>query len=299
MRRNEVGTHGANEQLTARGHTARRLRDLLRSSILRGHFSAGTLPSEAELMRTHRATRGAVRDALAMLRDEGLVSRVQGLGTFAISPAVMSRLVDIHGMRTAPTDVVWNGGQRPRIIDFSVVPTPAVVAARVLPTVSATCLRVEYVATLDGEPIGMACNYVMFPEAQALVEVPFTNDWYHYLRDAGIEIGSSEFAIGCAAADAGLAALLQIPAGRPVLTLEQLICDHTGKPFNVAFCHSRSDKFSLVTIAVSEALQSSCAGATETADGRSVRLHADSEPAVPTDWYAWLSNDTPAEEAVR
>jgi hypothetical protein len=120
-----------------------------------------------------------------------------------------------------------------------------------------------------------------------LLEVSFTSDWYAYLDAAGIEIGSSEFTIGCTTADPGLADLLHVASGRAVLTMEQRICDHTGRPFNVAFCHSRSDKFSLVTIAVSETLQSTSRSGGR--NQRAVRLHADSEPTDPMEWYSWMA----------
>jgi GntR family transcriptional regulator len=296
MRRTGVGSHDSAANFTARGHSARRLRDLLRSSVLRGYFPDGALPSEAEMMRTHRVSRGAVRDALNMLREEGLVSRVQGMGTFVVSPAVLSRMVEIHGMKPVSVNGVWDGAQRPEILDCSVVPTPEAVAARVQPTVSATCLRVEYVATVAGEAMGMACNYVTFPEAQALLEVKFETDWYAYLRSAGLAVGSSEFLIGCASADVGVAKLLDLPSGRAILTLEQLICDRDGRPFNVAFCASRSDRFGLVSIAVSEhmrstASQAGTAGGTLQDEGpnrSSERWLADSEPDDPTDWYSSL-----------
>jgi DNA-binding FadR family transcriptional regulator len=50
-------------------------------------------------------SRGAVRDALNMLREEGLVSRVQGLGTFVVSPAALTRMVESHGMRPVPSGI--------------------------------------------------------------------------------------------------------------------------------------------------------------------------------------------------
>jgi DNA-binding GntR family transcriptional regulator len=218
------------------------------------------------------------------------------MGTFVVSPAVLSRMVEIHGMKPVSVNGVWDGGQRPEILDCSVVPTPEAVATRVQPTVSATCLRVEYVATVDGDAVGMACNYVTFPEAQALLEVKFETDWYAYLRAAGLAVGSSEFLIGCASADVGVAKLLDVPAGRAILTMEQLICDRDGRPFNVAFCASRSDRFGLVSIAVSEHMKGGRGNGgqgvgTQQSQGPNrggERWLADSEPADPADWYSSL-----------
>jgi DNA-binding GntR family transcriptional regulator len=58
------------------------------ASILRGQIESGDLPpgrvmpSEATLIQEHGLARGTVRKAVDALVQEGLVSRVQGRGTF-------------------------------------------------------------------------------------------------------------------------------------------------------------------------------------------------------------------------
>lgn len=60
----------------------RQLADRLRERIRSGEFGAGEmLPSEAALGQEYDLARTAVRSALAVLRAEGLVESVRGLGT--------------------------------------------------------------------------------------------------------------------------------------------------------------------------------------------------------------------------
>jgi len=58
----------------------------LRERILSGHFSAGMrLPSDTELAIEAHLSRDQVRQALALLTEEGLLERKQGRGTFVLS----------------------------------------------------------------------------------------------------------------------------------------------------------------------------------------------------------------------
>jgi DNA-binding GntR family transcriptional regulator len=61
----------------------RQLARILREQIQAGELRAGeALPSEAALSQRFGVGRDAVRDALAMLRGEGLVITTRGIGTF-------------------------------------------------------------------------------------------------------------------------------------------------------------------------------------------------------------------------
>ncbi|OCX65683.1 GntR family transcriptional regulator [Thioclava sp. SK-1] len=63
--------------------------DLLRQDIQSGRFRPGDrLPSESELTRTHSVSRTVVREALGLLRSEGLVEARKGSGVFALDPSL-------------------------------------------------------------------------------------------------------------------------------------------------------------------------------------------------------------------
>ncbi len=62
----------------------RRVKDYLVGELERGRWTAGALmPSEAELVAQFEVSRMTVNRALRELHAEGIVDRVQGLGTFA------------------------------------------------------------------------------------------------------------------------------------------------------------------------------------------------------------------------
>jgi GntR family transcriptional regulator len=230
----------------------RRLRDLLRSAILRRHFPHGQLPGEPELMTSFGVTRATVREALALLRREGLIDRRQGVGTHVVVNAVLARLAEAHGAADPRVDSVFNRRMRPRILDRSTMPLPDIAAERLDARPGVPCLRLEYIALLSDEPTGLATNYVLFPEAERLLTRPFDSDWYALLKEAGVGLGESEFVLGCSPADATTAPLLDVAEGAPLITIEQVIRDSAGRPFDLAHIHMRGDRFLFVSRAVRE-----------------------------------------------
>src|SRR6185437_10985895 len=76
----------------------RRVRDLLRSELNRGGYVGGRLPTEDQLIAEFGVSRAAVRDALAALRSEGLIERLQGIGTMVKRSKTIMRLAENHGV---------------------------------------------------------------------------------------------------------------------------------------------------------------------------------------------------------
>ncbi|GAB2990268.1 GntR family transcriptional regulator [Amycolatopsis acidiphila] len=228
-------------------HEVRRLRDMLRGAVQGGHYPGGHLPSEAELMASHRASRATVREALALLRAEGLIERTQGIGTHTAVKPVKTSLPEAHGVIKPARNSLLNQRMRPRELDRSIVPAPATVAGRLGVAAATPCLRLEYLALHDEEPIAVATNYVLFPEAGLLLDTPFVSDWYRLLDDAGVELSDSEFIFDGELADAPLASVLAVREGAPLILMEQLIYDHAGRPFDLAFIHTRGERFRFVS----------------------------------------------------
>ncbi|TNC23457.1 GntR family transcriptional regulator [Amycolatopsis alkalitolerans] len=225
----------------------RRLRDMLRGAVQGGHYPDGQLPSEAELMASHQASRATVREALALLRAEGLIERTQGIGTHVVANPVKTSLPEAHGIIKPARDSMFNQRMRPRELDRSVVPAPTTVAERLGVAPGTPCLRLEYVALHNEEPVAVATNYVLFPEAGKLRDTPFVSDWYRLLDDAGVPLSDSEFVFDCELADAPLASVLGVREGSPLISMEQIIYDLAGRPFDLAFIHTCGERFRFVS----------------------------------------------------
>jgi len=230
-----------------RRHPARWLRDILRADVMHGDFSAGLLPSEPDLMLMYSVPRAVVREALDLMRREGIIERVQGTGTMTIAQRYAVRLVEVHGVETMPAqDGVTN-----RVVARERIRMPRAVARHLDEEPGTDCLLYEYIGYLHGQPIGVYTNYVRYPEADAVSTAAFDDHWYAMLDGAGITIGETDLLIEVLAADDDLAGLLDMTPGQPVLGLQQVIRDESGRPYDFAILRHRADRISLMSRAVS------------------------------------------------
>jgi GntR family histidine utilization transcriptional repressor len=85
----------------------RRVKDFLKAGLAQGQWAPGEqMPSESELVTRFAVSRMTVGRAIRELQAEGLVTRVQGVGTFA---AHLSRVSSTLTIRDLHEDIVARG----------------------------------------------------------------------------------------------------------------------------------------------------------------------------------------------
>jgi GntR family transcriptional regulator len=221
----------------------RRLRDVLRLAVVDRQWldADGMLPTEQELMDEFGASRTSIRDALAMLVDEGQIQRRRGQGTSRVASYPMFDLAvprpdefDDYRMRTA--------GVRPKQLHRSWIAAPAPVARRLTDVGDGErCLAIEYVLVSSGEPLAVITNYLRGREGELVAERPFVTDFYSFLWGAGVPIADQATTLQATFADDGVATLLGVGSGSPVLAFEQAIRDASGDVIDVALGVFRGD----------------------------------------------------------
>lgn len=202
----------------------REIAEDLRRRIDATEFASGRLlPSESELSRTYSASRVTVRKALEALRNEGLVDSRQGFGWFVAGSPVRQTLAHL-GTIEAQLEAEGKASQR-RILEFAFVRPPRRVRERLGVD---KALKVVRVNLADGEPFARVT--VWCPEelgahlSRAQVE---DRSFYELLP---VALGGATQTIGADAADEGVAELLAVPVGSPVLVCERVTADDTGRP---------------------------------------------------------------------
>lgn len=222
--------------------TAAAVRDLLRAELLRGDHDASALPDEASIQRAHGASRGAVRAALELLREEGLVERLRGAGTFVAARKTLHRLERLHGLDPAAGPVLHE------VLTRQVLGAHSVLTDLLQVAPGAPVLRLDRRTRVGAEVVGVWTSYLPMSLASPLAEpsADLRGDYYDALeRLLGRVIGHSELVTEAVFADGAVAPALGVPLGAPVLRLERVVFLADGTPLDVGVGRFRGDRMRL------------------------------------------------------
>ena len=235
-----------------RSDPARWLADVLRAQIEDGAVAPDApLPSEHDLAFQFGASRNVVRDALDLLRNEGLVRRVPGAGTFVTVRRAVHGLDRLRGLAETFDEVpdrVVN-----RVLAADVVPAPEHVAHRLEIEAGASVVFIERLRSLDGRPLSLDASYLPAELAAPLLGlVPDREsrlgscDVFALLeRTLGVELGMASLCIEAVGADAATAQLLDVAPAAPLLLVNRLARLVDGRPVDFEFVRYRGDRLSL------------------------------------------------------
>jgi GntR family transcriptional regulator len=235
---------------TRRSGPVRRIRDVLRTRILDGVYGDRPLPSEAELALEFNASRNVVREVLALLRDEGLITRIQGSGTFVVSAKADHGLDRLRGL--AETFAAHHPRVTNRILLAEPVPAVPLVAERLGIEQGAPVVALERLRMLDGEPVSLDASYLPADVGEPLLGHDLEHrDVYALIEsELGMPLGRARVVIESVAADPVVADLLEARVGSPLLYVERLACTDDGRPVDLEFLRFRGDRISLSTLLV-------------------------------------------------
>jgi DNA-binding GntR family transcriptional regulator len=188
----------------------------LRARVDDGEFTAGRLlPSEAALSAEYDASRVTIRRALEQLRDEGLLDARQGFGWFVSQEPIRQSLARLATLE----DQLEDSGIRAvrRILDFAFVPADD--RLRMLLGVDQV-LRVRRLNLADGEPFAIVTVWCPASLGEHLSRADVERAPFYELLP--VPFGGATQTIAADVANPEDAALLDIPAGSPVLRCERI-----------------------------------------------------------------------------
>ena len=154
----------------------KQIADGLRSAILSGELAPGSrVPSEQQLMDAYGVARGTIRDAVGLLRSEGLVRTEHGRGSYVQDRPPVRRLAHDRFARrhrergqAAYLAELQAEGRRPevQVLEIARAKAPDEVAVWLQLAIDADVLvrRRRYLA--DGEPMELATSYIPWALAE-------------------------------------------------------------------------------------------------------------------------------------
>ncbi|MEP9381721.1 GntR family transcriptional regulator [Nocardioides sp. KR10-350] len=227
-----------------RADRARQVADVLRLQIIHGLVPDQTLPSETELAADFGVSRNTVREALDLLRSDGLVARTPGVGTVVVGTRYLHGLDRLQGLAET---LRGHGTVMNEVRVAGVVPAPAAVAARLRLAAGSQVVYLERRRFADGLPISLDLTYLVPDLGEPLLDCDLAGQDVFALLEttAGVPLGHAEMTLEATSADRHSAALLQVPSGAPLLLLERLTHLADGRPVDLEYVRLRGDRISM------------------------------------------------------
>lgn len=220
------------------------IRELLRQRILNGIYKCHQqMPSENEMVSLFGVSRITIRQALNDLQKEGLIFKIHGKGTYVAKPKAVQNLMRLEGLGEA----LSGAGHviHSRVLDHRIVRAGQQIASRLQIHERDEVMEIRRIRLLDREPISLDVTYLPEALGRRIVkeDLPRRDIFVILENDYGIALGNAELQIEAMAADATLAAALQLEQGAAVLRIERLTFTATHAPLDFEFLYYRGDAF--------------------------------------------------------
>lgn len=221
--------------------------DTLRTTLIDGGITPGSaLPSESELCRTHKASRGTVRKALQQLASEGLVETFPGKGSVATRRKIecdANKVLGYFSHIVSQNNLQATG----KTLRFELIKNPPAYILSKMSLKSETPLyHIVRLRFVNGEP--WALEYSWFTEeiGDIIKRIDIENDsLYKGLQKQGVEFLCSKNSIEAHSLNHIEAELLELPIGSAMLSLHRIMFRSDGTPFEYAEDLFRGDRLSL------------------------------------------------------
>ena len=225
------------------------------SSAIEAAIRSGAIPAgarfENEILIGQRLglSRPTIRRAMQELVDRGLLVRRRGIGTQVVNGQVRrnveltSLYEDLRSAHHEPSTVVLAHGIRP-------ADGPTAEALGI--AVGTEVVHVRRQRLTDGVPVAVLENHLPIEFADVTAEQLQERGLYQIMRARGVSIRVANQKIGARRAHGDESELLDIDKGGPVLTMERVAFDASGRAIEVGHHCYRPDMYSFETTLVAK-----------------------------------------------
>ncbi|GAA5512816.1 HTH-type transcriptional repressor NagR [Deinococcus carri] len=221
----------------------------LAARIENGRLEGGTaLPAERDLAGALGVSRVTVRQALALLAQQGLLTRRHGSGTF-VNPPAPALAARPLGLLTGFSEDVRSRGQTPgaRVLSFECArPTPQEAMTLAL-SPQDRVYRLRRLRTADGEPLAVEESTLPAALTGLLSDADVTDaSLYALLAARGLSPVRAVRHLRAVNAGEQMAGWLHVPPGAALLATERVSWTAAGQPVEHARAHYRGDRYDFV-----------------------------------------------------
>lgn len=199
----------------------------IEAAIDRGGLTAGArLDNEIELAGRLGVSRPTMRRAIQELVGKGLLVRKRGVGTQVVQGG-LKRRVEL----TSLWDDLAKSDREPStdVLAVELVPADAEVAQLLAVARDEEVVYIERVRKADGTPLAVMRNWLPTDLAPSEGQLA-VRGLYDLMRAMGVHMRIANQRIGATGATPAQARLLQVRKGTPLLTMERVTYDDSGRP---------------------------------------------------------------------
>lgn len=216
------------------------LANILRRQISAGLFRPGDrLPSESQLCESYLVSPMTVRRAINLLVEEGVVSAIQGRGTF-VKPLELGRAAfDLRELRELFNDPAM----AVKLLDVRVVPADERVARKLNLAVGDKTIYIRRLLTISSNPALYHREYLIYDPTRPIVEAELEVTALRGLFDGtgSALLKRGELSIEACLLNEDETAILQTPPLMAAFCLEHVFYDFADQPVSWGWFICRSD----------------------------------------------------------
>jgi GntR family transcriptional regulator len=214
------------------------IKGLILQSLQSGEWKPGeAIPSEMDLAARYRVSQGTVRKAIDELAAENLVVRRQGKGTFVATHSEQHTQYRFLRLMPDSGDIDSEGPAQRTILECKRARASAEIARLLALRTGDTVVQARRVLAFQGVPTILEDLWlpgVPFKGITAEQMADYQGPTYAMFEvEFGVRMVRAEEKVRAVAADAQSGALLNVPAGAPLLSVERLAYTYNDTPMEL------------------------------------------------------------------
>jgi DNA-binding GntR family transcriptional regulator len=221
--------------------------NILKEQIAEGVYLPGSrLPSESELCKRYQVSPMTVRRSINLLLDQGVVSTIQGSGTYVKAPDLSKVTFSLEEFHNIFKD---KERTKVKILEALIIKADETTADKLAVRVGERLILIRRVLIRDGDPIIYHKEHLIYDPSRPIVEGELEVTSLHGLF---VGTGETKFKKGDLAIEAAVltkeeADVLNTMQMQPAFRLEHIFYDFEGRPVSWGRFVCRGDRLRFAT----------------------------------------------------